>query len=353
MSQLLDELARTLAKPMPRSRVVRVLGGSIAAAAFPFSRPAGAATLHGSSCGAPGTCPPKTTVCGCDFLAGCYRDCCTADQICCKWPRPSGPGRPPCEKICCPAGTRCGSGEPGDVCVPLCPTRCGEKCCQKGEYCADQRRSLCCKDGDSECRIFPPPGRPATGKEPAQCCPKELPKCCANDKKMACCEAAGTCCAGGCCPPDKVCTKGVCACPKGTTTCGRRCCTKTETCCPDKAACCAKGQTCCGKDCCEKTEKCCPGPDKHCCKDKEICCGPNCCSPDQVCASHLGSKKCCGKGRAYQAGKQLFCCPVGTVPSQGGCCPPAIPDCCVGDEDHPAPLPVPGKVCVSGGLVKI
>lgn len=361
MSEFLDELARTLAKPMPRSRVVRVLGGSILAAVFPLARPglrpAGAATLHRGSCGDPGTCanPSFPKVCGCDFLAGCYRDCCDPKtQICCTWKRAGGPGRPPCEKICCPKGTRCGSGEPGDVCVPLCPTRCGEKCCQKGEYCADPRRSLCCANGEHECQVRPPAGLPSTGKEPARCCPSVTPKCCSNDQRMACCDPVDNCCGGRCCPPDKQCTKGVCACPKGKTTCGRNCCDRTETCCPGKTACCKKTETCCGEECCGKGEKCCQGEFKHCCKENEGCCGGGCCRTGTVCAKREGIDVCCKKAQLFTApGKRLFCCPSGTVPSRGGCCPPSKPDCCTGDEENLPPLPQKGKVCVNGTLVGI
>ena len=61
MSELLDELARAMSNPMPRSRAVRVLGVALASAAVPLLRPRTAAALSSSelstSChGAQGVC---------------------------------------------------------------------------------------------------------------------------------------------------------------------------------------------------------------------------------------------------------------------------------------------------------
>jgi hypothetical protein len=161
MSQFLDELARTLAKPMPRSRAVRLFAGALVAAAVPMARPglkgATAGSLHPATCDDPGTCsnPSFPKVCGCDFLAGCYRDCCAPGDTCCKRPNPSGTG-PPCEKACCPKGTRCGdpaAGEP--ICVAGCEgTSCGTTCCKEGEYCCSRTFSFkaphCCEYEDAK-----------------------------------------------------------------------------------------------------------------------------------------------------------------------------------------------------------
>lgn len=160
MGNLFDELARTLAAPMPRSRAVRLLAGSLVAAALPLARPglegAIAGSVRAAKCDDPGTCgnPLFPKVCGCDFLAGCYRDCCAPDETCCKRPNPNG-GGPPCEKACCPKGTRCGdpaAGEP--VCVKACEgTPCGSGCCEDGQYCCNRTFSLkaphCCEYEES------------------------------------------------------------------------------------------------------------------------------------------------------------------------------------------------------------
>lgn len=214
-------------------------------------------------------------------------------------------------------------------CLNNCKTTCGKKYCCEGEYCADAKRSLCCKNGEDKCQLLAPAGSPSTGKEPARCCPQETRKCCANDKRMACCKDEDSCCAGQCCPPEKRCTKGVCACPKGKATCGRHCCDKER-------------------------QKCCTGPDKHCCKAAETCCGGGCCPTDRVCAKRAGVDVCCPKGSVFNApGKTRFCCPPGTVPATNGCCAPGTPDCCIGDAQNLPPLPQAGKVCVNGVLVGI
>ena len=174
MSTFLDDVARSLAQPMPRRRAVRVLGGAIASVAMSgvISRGARAALGQTDPC----ACSPSqpATRCGIRRGAGCTAVCCpTAGNWpkCCQWPgvdhlfpnssswscinKPnSGPGFEAHTICCCPANTRCGSPTAGQLpCVP-CPTGrrpCGHRCCDRGKYCANDRLSLCCSKGQVRC----------------------------------------------------------------------------------------------------------------------------------------------------------------------------------------------------------
>ena len=57
MSEFLDELARSLARPMPRRRALRILGGALVTVATPASLLAGRASASSAigcdKCGAP------------------------------------------------------------------------------------------------------------------------------------------------------------------------------------------------------------------------------------------------------------------------------------------------------------
>jgi hypothetical protein len=89
---------------LPRSRALRIIGGALLSASVPLARPglrpAGAASFRANSCSDPGTCanPAFPKVCGCNFLAGCYRDCCGPSDVCGIFPPSSTGTGPPCEK---------------------------------------------------------------------------------------------------------------------------------------------------------------------------------------------------------------------------------------------------------------
>ena|ERR1051326_2866937 len=89
MGELFDNICRTLATPMPRSRALKlILGGVAGAVLVPFS--------FGQSC------PSGQTVCA--------SACCPSSQACCPGAAPTGGAK----AVCCPAGYTCA----------------GNRCCQ-------------------------------------------------------------------------------------------------------------------------------------------------------------------------------------------------------------------------------
>jgi hypothetical protein len=127
MSELLDDLARALTRPMPRSRVLRLLGGALASAAVSPLRPrlAGGATKrpldecdHPLRCVGKKTCGLRDPKAGPSPIPVCNVACCDDYlPVCCKWPGYMGSfqvrngscavggGGTVC---CCPAGYSCG-----------------------------------------------------------------------------------------------------------------------------------------------------------------------------------------------------------------------------------------------------
>lgn len=322
MTKLLDELARSLATPMPRSRAVRVLGAALVSAAVPASLRPGIA--HAGRSGS-AQCPPKPT---------CPK---SSDPKRTKFCGVPNIGNDKCLKyryVCCLEKERCC----GAACCSPCRTTqtvCGDACCRKkDEYCASPEDSLCCLNTEDACLVLGAPGLPRPSKG-GTCCPRGASKCCQNDKRSTCCKPEDSCCAGGCCPPAKECdTKtGTCSCPKSTKACGRDCCTQGKN--PEK---------CCGNHCCEQKEQCCG---ETCCKpsEGESCCSGGCCKKGEFCmttttlrALHGGSspssrstisRVCCTQKRKLTP---TFCCPEGTVAGRTRltrtCCPSGNPNCC-------------------------
>ena len=132
MSDRLDDLARTLARPMPRGGALRLLGRALLVTAVPggLTGAARAATGRSTAC----------TGCGVPHGAGCVlnKTCGSGDMkgfpVCCKWPGffgsfQYGPAGGQCAQAgghglnppgglacCCPAGSACGA-PPGPPCV--------------------------------------------------------------------------------------------------------------------------------------------------------------------------------------------------------------------------------------------
>jgi hypothetical protein len=338
MSNLLDDLARTLATPMPRRRAVWLAAGALVAGALPGGRTRAAAAATNRA---------WTTKAGCGKGGGgipCAKqfgphvsECCgpidksdpDSNYTCCPpgecWHHGTGRNSvttccPPayrCKGRCCSDGEKCVEGE-----CTRCEDEkvCGKSCCEDSEVCADPKRSLCCVKTWKQCR----PGQAG----PVKCCPPR-DECCYNKatKKVTCCDA------------NHPCTDGRCKCGKGEKRCGETCCTKDQECSDGK--CCPKGKVNCG--------------DERCC-DKGLCCGKVCCAKNEFCAASIAYSKpkvCCTSARilVLPSGKPV-CCPLGTVPNaaETGCCPAANPNCCDGGASGDDPLIClgPNSICVRG-----
>jgi hypothetical protein len=249
VSDLLDDLARQMAAPMPRRRALRILLAGAAGATVPGLR-AGAAWGRRRS----PNCPPGETPCG--------GVCCDVDWYCAD----------PATSACCSNGRAyCGSGvtatccEPGEYCAnpgearPLCcPTGsvgCGTTCCPKGATCADPDIELCCKPGA---------------------------KPCSGGNTVTCCKPHAACCEGRCCGPRHRCHEGECKkCPPYTRVCGNK-------------HCCERGQACCDGQCCDFGETC-----------ASVAGSKVCCPRDRVLRTPRG-RACCPPGKIAKSGA---CCP--------------------------------------------
>jgi hypothetical protein len=306
-----DDLARTLAEPMPRRRALRFAGAALIASVLPGLRPRGALA---DGCGPDTLCESLCTSLG--HIGACGTNVTNAcGQIDCRLEGGLSPG----EKCCrggdapwiCNETDRCGSAN-GPHCV-ACPDerQCGKACCKSGEFCGSRNRELCCKNGDNACLV----PRSAQGI----CCPPGK-QCCANADKAACCGS------------DQKCHAGKCVCKEGVT-CGEDCCKKGETC--SNGKCCPKGKVNCG--------------DGECCKSAASCCGETCCTgARETCVGGAKGKQCCLRSRISGSGASARCCPGGTVATATGCCPPTNLNCC--DSFDPAGLACLGAhdVCVRG-----
>jgi hypothetical protein len=209
---LFDQVSRLLATPMPRRRVLRLLGSTLATATFAGLRP-GAARAEcfcggGLKCcgnGGDQCCDPSWPCCPKAGTPG-FAACCAPDEQCCG-------GCAPSSWTCCPPAAGypfpC---EPGEQCCgtdtlgPLCCAP-GSFCCPGGGNCAPDGWHCCPTPGWS-C----PPGERCCGP-PDECCPFECPsgRHCGDD----CCEAGEVCdtCTHTCvsctqCSPEGPCASG-------------------------------------------------------------------------------------------------------------------------------------------------
>jgi hypothetical protein len=325
-----DELARTLATPMPRRKAVQIIGGAVAAAAVPAFK---AAEAHANpnplrlgafrpteGCG--GVCTAPKVVCGFEVTSktgnvGCNVGCChvpgdKTTAVCCNQNHATG-------SWCCPEEYRCGDGTGTGQgnCIHVCPPNrnCDHVCCPKGEVCRNGK--ICCKESQSACG--------------ANCC--DANEECINLR-------VGPTTAKYCAP----------RCPKKRSRCGPRCCPKGEKCIDDRGICakCDKGKVACGKKCCNKSSTFCCDPAKNlCCKnDKESCCpvggtsestAPKrtCCAKPNKCARELPAEI----GGLTKSSKYVCCPPKRQVPVDETR-PKDIVACCA-----------PGQVSLGGKLV--
>lgn len=313
--KIFDDVARTLAQPMPRRRALRLLGTSLLVFSVPGMRPRLARAASGSS-----KCGYDQRVCR-EF---------TDQQYCC--PRPSWQhfcGRRPrqCDNIC--------AGETEFPCTGLLPDR------------FSGVNGVCCdKKYHSRCRPDNPRDRLSGGGSRPLCLPCTGVLCGPNKKygeghpqRWTCCEKQNVC---------RMLPLGkgfACKCADGSTSCdGSDCCKKPKACkqCVDAdsssltltgtAKCCRKDEVCCLNRCCKR--------DQECCRDK-------CCPRGTVCGLGPGGRDvCCPTSRADETGKTTICCPSGTYPIETvGCCPPGLARCCDGLVCRG------GQICVSGECV--
>jgi hypothetical protein len=282
-----DDLARTLARPMPRRRAVRVLGTALLMAAVPGVSARAALARTESA-----TCEPNTFECKCPNKDLFFRACCPTNVPGTRYTCECFPDRAQCtaRKVCPPGSRACGTDccEPYENCVGgecECNERCGKICCGVGATCKSEARSLCCSRNWRVCE--------AGSAGAVKCCPP----------KDQCCFKSGTT-KVQCCGPEQDCdpATGNCPCKKrGQVSCGSECCDReTEVC--------ASGRSSQGK------------PFKKCCPRGKVLCAGACCDPRRCVREFEGEGKvCCPPERLLALGTMSMCCPPGKR-STGGLC---------------------------------
>ena len=167
MSSPFDDLARALATPLPRRRVLRLLGSAVAVAALPSFR-ARPALARGTGL----NCPPPTILCSNGRGSELCRD---PGEECCDYPE---------ALVRCKVGTKCG-GSVNNACVDECPNRCKDgKCCPKNkgrcvkDACCPAIRTTFAPGTNRKGAACCPPGTIAVPGETGQCCPKGDLSCC-------------------------------------------------------------------------------------------------------------------------------------------------------------------------------
>jgi len=143
-----------------------------------------------------------------------------------------------------------------------CPAVCGGSnflptCCEDGEKCLSEQRSLCCDDSKVPCHG-------------TQCC-NQGDACLANG---TCCPSDRDACGSVCCDALEVCTDpatGTC-CPRP---CGNRCCTILQACDFSTNSCITLPDTCTTQVCAQKEDCLASGETRMICKD-------NCCVVDPL-----------------------------------------------------------------------
>lgn len=250
--RILDDLARALVEPVPRSKALRLLGSVLVATSFP-----GTALARSRR-------PARRTAFTCEKSQGFGGQECCGGDICCG------------TKQCCGGGKRC---DPDGKCV-RCPKplkKCGPKCCPTNAKCCVRPRG-------------------------------QLPAGWPDRERYVCCYAPNECDEGVCgCPDGKTVCGRVC-CKKG-----EHCSAcldsafDSETTYAGKLKCCGKGKECCGGTCIDRKLTCCYG--KVCPASKPYCSNlGECCSEEQF-ATDGEVGICCPAGTvATTDGK---CCPPG------------------------------------------
>jgi hypothetical protein len=328
-----DELARNLAGPMPRKRVLWIAAGALVAVALPGGR-----ATAGSTSGAKAW---RTAGCGKDGGGiPCAEQFGPLISECCG---PINSSDPDSNYTCCPPGECWHHGSGKNSLTNCCPVafRCGERCCAEGQRCVDGECMFCPADkvcGKDCCE----PSQDCANPKLGLCCVKTWKKCTAGLAGVVkCCPPTDTCCfnkttnKATCCDKQHPCVDGRCKCTKDETRCGDKCCKKDKEVC-SRGKCCAKGLENCG--------------DGRCC-DPDQCCGKTCCGKSEFCASsiaHSVAKVCCPRNRLLAYSGKRVCCPKGTIANNTNrvCCPPGDPTCCTDGDDELSCLG--NAICVRG-----
>ena len=196
----IDDLARVLARPIPRRGMLRMSAGVLAGAAVAPGVLAQRAAAQGRPkncqeyCASGTPCPPDRPSCCCvdsSETAGawvvpiggaCYS---RRRAICCPVKRPDGSS----SVVYCDAGrAKCGEGGGGPNCV--CLVQCGEECCDASKEECGKRRGVCldlCVTGDS--------------RDEYVCCAPPF----VADGSGVCVCAGRDRCGSGCCAPGYTC----------------------------------------------------------------------------------------------------------------------------------------------------
>jgi hypothetical protein len=321
MTAFLDGLARALAKPMPRSRALRLMGGAVVTAAVPswFPKLASARALDGCNASGGGciktarccfgsdgfavsccpwyfTCRPGSGLCGEKYICEDGRPfcgspkskiCCGPSQVCVKGEcfTPCRPDEHVChpqgqpDGVCCPRTTECVrlriGGRSTETCIPKCPggrTRCGPACCPRNWHCKNPDTGVCkrCASGHEEC------GKKCCNKRTSYCGDPTRSLCCPNNAS-ACPTGPVTAPRRTCCPKPNRCARQLPA-EMGALTAASPyvCCPPDRTVPGATPMCCAPGQVSLGGRvvvgfgiqgfCCKRDQLCGSGPNQTCCQ---------------------------------------------------------------------------------------
>ena len=302
--QRFDELAKTLARPVSRRQMVKVLVATTVGGWFVRS---GTGKAFASSPCTPNSACAQfcTTIFGGDSAnqSACASEATKCQGLCWK----CGPEANPSHLTACPGGTLPGTSFPGH-CANLQTSfqNCGacNHACASGQVCF---KGACC-----------------------------TPKTCANYPGQ--CGSLSDTCGGtiSCtCPSPQVCTSGTCCTPNcagpncGPDGCGGTCgsCALNIVCC-NGSCCAADNEVCCNDTCVARGDLCSNTGGTVCCDPTTTCCNGSCVTTSTLCGS--GGATCCSSGTVCQNGNCVACGDIGQPCCTGGTCPSIGTDCCNG-----------------------
>jgi hypothetical protein len=356
MTDFLDGLAKDLARPMSRSRALRVVGATIVGVGTgSFTRTARAGLGRRQH-----ICDTRVQKEGWRYCTSaserCFPTCCPRGWQCCKGECGSNGC---CEMFCCnpcnPLTSRCvGRGVCGrgpvnpDCCGgELRPgsSPCGNECCQPDEFCAFPRLGRCCKRGERVCGS-------TCCKPNEECKTLRFGTASISTCERRCPPGQAWCGRNKCCPRRWRCANertGLCKrCQMNEEECGTKCCNKRthycgnanlNLCCPNNSSACPTGYPGPGRTCCARPNKCArqlPATSGGITQASPyVCCPPErqvpgatvvCCAPGQV---SLGGRLivgpgiqglCCNRSQLCGSGAGLTCCQRSEILGNATCC---------------------------------